>query len=342
MSRSIPNNPRPRLGWESFEVGQSLGLTMIPGKHGAKIPLVKWKDFQERKPMHEEVARWKQQFKDINPIMITGASSGVLVLDQDGPEGSATLAGYSHIPPTVCVLSPSGSDRKHYWFKYESSLGKVHNFTRGYKRGDLPGVDLRGDGGYVLFPGAIHPQGGIYRFAEGFAPWEVEISPLPGWLHTYISDYNSRVVPADLRLAKSPTQKASAPVPGAYETRKSGEEQAVKGRKKYAEIVLVDQTNKVATAPIGTRNDALFKAAATLAPFITHGLLPESEVLNKLKNKPLPIKEDSLNRHQQLPEPPSFFEFLKSDRWNKKDKAAWKRDLSEKTIANNEKGKGND
>ncbi len=45
-----------------------------------------------------------------------------------------------------------------------------------------PGIDVRGDGGYVVAPPSLHASGNYYRWAEGRAPQQLEPAPIPRWL----------------------------------------------------------------------------------------------------------------------------------------------------------------
>jgi hypothetical protein len=74
--------------------------------------------------------------------IVTGALSGVAVVDADSPESRAELEteiGQPH------VLTPRGG--AHWYFKYPGQLVKT-------VAGLLPGVDMRGDGGFVNIVGA--------------------------------------------------------------------------------------------------------------------------------------------------------------------------------------------
>jgi hypothetical protein len=98
----------------------------------------------------------------------TGAVSKIFVVDVDGDD--AALRQLGDMPSTVSVTTARG---QHYYFKYpdmpvRNSAGKI-----------APGVDVRGDGGYVLAPPSIHPTGLRYRWTAGC---HNAIATAPAWL----------------------------------------------------------------------------------------------------------------------------------------------------------------
>jgi hypothetical protein len=98
----------------------------------------------------------------------TGAVSKIFVVDVDGDD--AALRQLGDLPPTVSVTTARG---KHYYFKYpnvtvRNSAGKI-----------APGIDVRGDGGYVLAPPSVHPTGARYRWSSGC---HNSIATSPPWL----------------------------------------------------------------------------------------------------------------------------------------------------------------
>jgi hypothetical protein len=104
--------------------------------------------------------------------LATGSrSGGVVVIDVDTKAGGfetleALEARIGPLPRTLYVESPSGGG--HLYFRHP---GKFQ--TQAGKLG--PGVDVRGEGGYVVTPGSPHRKGGHYRVAEA-AP----VADLPG------------------------------------------------------------------------------------------------------------------------------------------------------------------
>lgn len=106
-----------------------------------------------------------------NVAIVTGRVSGIVVLDADGQEGREALRG-KPLPPTPCVLTGKGV---HYYFQHPGF--EARNFTK-----RLPGLDFRGDGGYVLTPPSLHPSGQRYRWAEYLNLKDVPLTPCPDWL----------------------------------------------------------------------------------------------------------------------------------------------------------------
>jgi hypothetical protein len=130
--------------------------SVIPLKPCGKEPMIAWKVFQERRASAEEIREWFES-TDYNVGIVTGAVSGLAVIDCDGPE-AIDLARRLGMPPCPTVRTARGM---HFYFAYEEGL---RNFQR---IPELPGIDLRAEGGFVVAPPSVHPSGFIYR-------WEVE------------------------------------------------------------------------------------------------------------------------------------------------------------------------
>lgn len=94
------------------------------------------------------IAGWWRS-RDFNIGLATGEGSGVWVLDIDGEEGETTLkrleSEHGGLPPTVEAITGKG---RHIYFRWPQGL-EIRNFQH---RDDVPGIDVRGNGGYVLAP----------------------------------------------------------------------------------------------------------------------------------------------------------------------------------------------
>lgn len=128
------------------------GYSVIPLQAKGKRPVAKWQEFQDRRPTDEEIFDWFGS-GSLNIGIVTGKISGITVLDCDSAEAEA-LARKMGLPPTPTVKTGRG---RHFYFKYAEGS---RNFQM---RDDLPGIDLRSDGGYVVAPPSIHPNGSIYE-----------------------------------------------------------------------------------------------------------------------------------------------------------------------------------
>jgi len=160
------------------------GWSVIP--LSGKKPLIAWKDYQAKCAAEAQIEAWWQKYPSANVGIVTGAISGLVVLDVDAPEGIKTLAAHNYTIPETVIKSKTGGGGYHCYFAHPGYLCK--NFAGG--RGLLPGVDFRGDGGYIVAPPAVHQNGKVYKW---IVPPGVEpVLPMPSWLerliHAHVGD----------------------------------------------------------------------------------------------------------------------------------------------------------
>lgn len=144
--------------------------SVIPLRPRDKRPLASWLPYQTQRASAESVCSWFQTYPDSNVGIVTGAVSGLVVLDLDGEEGRAAVQG-RELP--VTPVAQTGGGGLHYLFRHPGV--PVRN-----QAGILPHVDVRGDGGYVVAPPSVHQSGRRYRWL--IAPDETPLAPIPGWL----------------------------------------------------------------------------------------------------------------------------------------------------------------
>jgi len=134
----------------------SLGWPVFPVKTNDKIPLISsWPDNATTDP--DQIKEWFRRYTDANLAIATGVRSGLVILDVDtknGVDGREMLAKLESqlgpVPETPRVWTPNQG--LHYYFSHPGDGQVVKNRTS-----LLPGLDLRGDGGYVLAPpSSIH------------------------------------------------------------------------------------------------------------------------------------------------------------------------------------------
>ena len=106
-----------------------------------------------------QIEAWWSKWPGANIGIATGAISGIVVVDIDGAEGRATLQTLidAHgLFPTPVVRTARGW---HLFFKLPQS-GIAIPCSAGN------GLDIRGDGGYVVAPPSIHISGHVYRWCN--------------------------------------------------------------------------------------------------------------------------------------------------------------------------------
>ncbi len=138
-----------------------------PGKHPASMRGVK-----DATTDMAQVIRWWVE----NPNYNIGLHCNQFtVLDVDGEEGKETLRELVKQHRDVPTFSNgpravTGGGGYHFFFK-PSGLGNKVKFA--------PGLDLKGDGGYIVAPPSLHHSGKRYEFEIGLK--EGLIPELPGW-----------------------------------------------------------------------------------------------------------------------------------------------------------------
>jgi hypothetical protein len=122
----------------------------------------------------DRISRYWAGHPEHNVGIRCGVPSRIVVLDVDGDNGTESLRAlereYGDLPETTSIVTPRGG--QHYYFAHPL-VGEVRN-TQG-----VPGVglDVRGDGGYVLAP----PSGVGERTYE--MDNDAPLAILPDWLH---------------------------------------------------------------------------------------------------------------------------------------------------------------
>jgi len=155
------------------------GLQVIPikGKYGtdaadSKRPLIsKWEQVKATQTL---IKQWYKEWPLANVGLRTGQDSGTLVLDIDGLKGKESMQN-KDLPPTWVAHTRRGH---HYYFKWLDTLDKVPTT----KVGILPGVDTRGNGGYVVAPPSLYYDGAKYKWEKGGEVFNSPLATPPAWL----------------------------------------------------------------------------------------------------------------------------------------------------------------
>jgi hypothetical protein len=147
------------------------GFSVIPIQ-GDKKAFIKWEPYQAKKATAEEIRAWWGKWPKAMIGIITGEISGLFVIDCDTREGYEAI---QKLIPEALLLPIARTPRGgwHLWFLYP----KGSKITVG--TGILPGVDIRGEGGYIIASPSVNGEGKAYTWQEGLSLGEVEPAILP-------------------------------------------------------------------------------------------------------------------------------------------------------------------
>ena len=139
-------------------------------KHAGKHPRIR-NGVKDATTDRTIIKAWWNRWPNANIGIATGRRSGILVLDVDGKVGKAYLkklqAEHGRLPKTVTVKT--GRGRHRYFLSGDARIrNSVGNLGKG--------IDVRGDGGYVVAAGSVHVSGAAYRFLDGRGPDEIEVA----------------------------------------------------------------------------------------------------------------------------------------------------------------------
>jgi hypothetical protein len=183
----------------------------------------------------------------------TGAANGFDVLDIDLKNGGDRWydLNFDALPATQAHETQSAG--LHLLFRHAEGVRNRGNV--------FPGVDVRGDGGYVIF----WPAAGLPFEQHPICDW-------PGWLLEEIR----RPRPANADTSKQPFEQCSQSkkrhaAPLALPRGRTEDRPAQRTRNRYARMLALLRV--VEQAPQGKRNDALFFAACRMAEMVieSHG-----------------------------------------------------------------------
>jgi hypothetical protein len=156
--------------------------------------------FKDATRDQDRIAAWWNRWPDANIGMPTGATSRLLVVDCDPRNGgpldrSELIERYGPIPDTAEAITGGGG--RHLFYRYGG--GAV-------PKAFAAGIDLKGDGGYVVAAPSIHASGNAYQW-DGVAGAKalLNLAEPPAWLLEYItaaSRQESEAAPGSGKIRK--------------------------------------------------------------------------------------------------------------------------------------------
>lgn len=134
-----------------------------------KRPFLGTRGFKDATMDEATIRAWWAKHPDALIGMPTGAASGVWVLDVDSPELFEAKCPIE-LPDTRRADTGKGY---HLYFKFDPER-PVHNTQRNknapWPMPRLPGAETRGEGGYVIVPPSLHPEGRRYEWTNKALP----------------------------------------------------------------------------------------------------------------------------------------------------------------------------
>ncbi|MDD4889884.1 MAG: bifunctional DNA primase/polymerase [Phycisphaerae bacterium] len=128
------------------------------------------------------IRQWWTQWPDANVAILGGRESGLWVLDIDPRHGgNETLAALEadHGPLPETVESQTGGGGRHLLFRHPGDR-RIKNDGAGKLIG--PGLDVRGDDGYIIGPPSQHKSGRTYCWELSSTPDSMPLADAPDWL----------------------------------------------------------------------------------------------------------------------------------------------------------------
>ncbi|MEW5765889.1 MAG: bifunctional DNA primase/polymerase [Acidobacteriota bacterium] len=144
------------------------------GKHPR---IVQWPD--NATTSEGTIRSWWRRWPEANIGLVTGETSGLVVLDVDPRHGGdaaleALQREFGELPPTL--RAQTGGGGLHLFFRHPGV--RVPNSAGAMGSG----LDIRGDGGYIVAPPSRHASGGRYAWDPARHPRHLEPAPMPQWL----------------------------------------------------------------------------------------------------------------------------------------------------------------
>lgn len=186
--------------------------------------------FKDATRDEQQIRAWWSENQEYNIGIATGATSGIVVIDTDNAAAEEYVASRGDVQ-TLMQQTAHGRHRFYRAPGYE-----VRNTTRLH---GVHGLDVRGDGGYIVAAPSLHPTGARYAWLN-----DATLAEMPAWI----------------------LQRKAADAPDSATT------------DRYADAAYKNCLAELAAAPVGGRNDTLNKVAFRLYRLVAAGRLPESAV----------------------------------------------------------------
>lgn len=245
-----------------------LGYSVFPCQSGGELikkpmPFIKWREASTTD--ERQIRSWWSKWPDA-AIGLDLAKSGLIVIDADRhgkADGVASIAAimtdHAHDVSQVPVVATPGNGQ-HFVYRQPADKQFGNADSREYKGRKLKdiGINIRGHGGYVIAPGTVMSDGKTYALAGDIGAAPV----LPDWFAAILD-------------APEPPSK---PVPVVRTQHSDARIRA------YCDSAIKAETDRVSSAPSGTRNNTLNEAAFAVGQLVGASWIGEDEAFALLIN----------------------------------------------------------
>ncbi len=217
------------------------------------------------------VEAWWDRWPDANIGLHCGAPSGVWVLDIDakapdsdpgepvhatGPEAVAALEAI-HGPMPVTRTASTGGGGEHRYFVMPPGRTIKNRARIRLPDGRRTGLDVRAEGGYVVLPPSVHPDGPVYAWGG-----PATIAEAPAWL---------------LDLVDPPKPERSAAVVVLPPLGREAD-----GLQRYGAKALIAACRAIENAAESNRHDTIYRESAAIGELVAGGCVGEDDAETSL------------------------------------------------------------
>lgn len=176
MTVSTPLQNNPILN-AAIAYSQMLNWSIFPIQYSTKRPITQH-GFKDATTDIEQIKEWWSLYPNAGIGAPTGKINNIIVCDIDirnfGDLSLERLIDENEpFPHTVECLTGGGGN--HYYFQYDERVNKS-------KLDDYPGIDIQGNGKYIILPPSTHGSGNKYHWEESSKPVINTIEKMPEWL----------------------------------------------------------------------------------------------------------------------------------------------------------------
>lgn len=176
----MDNDASERVLKTALRYKKDLSMSVIPIRPDNKKPYIKWLKYQKESADKDEITGWFAQYPDAMIGIVTGAISGIMVIDCDNDKAFLDIkASMPAELETWVAKTPRGY---HIYFKYPEK--GISNSTS-----IIENVDIRGEGGYIIASPSVKENGDIYAWIV--SPDSCKLAEIPEEFCILYNIYNS-------------------------------------------------------------------------------------------------------------------------------------------------------